>query len=142
MDFEDVVGRLDGTGKFQKWLLWTFLLPAVTVSPFVSMSIIFMISTPEHFCVVPRLDALELNDSQATHLGQLLTSEDQCSFRPPQMLNLTRAATLQDNHGNLSLFVNDSLHMQPCSKFAYDETDYEETASTKVRTLMKKSCSL
>ncbi|KAL3189389.1 hypothetical protein MRX96_002702 [Rhipicephalus microplus] len=76
MEFEDVIEELGGFGKFQKFLLWAFLLPSQILFPFFSMNLIFLLSEPEHECVVPQLDALALNESLTRDIRKLLVSDD------------------------------------------------------------------
>lgn len=133
MEFEDVIEELGGFGKFQKFLLWGFLLPSQILFPFFSMNLIFLLSEPDHQCVVPQLDALGLNESRAQEIRKLLVSEDECAVLPMRDFNSTRLVTageFEATSWNASWFVNDSAPRQPCELFRYDDLHYEETVPT------------
>ncbi|XP_050026067.2 carcinine transporter-like [Dermacentor andersoni] len=133
MEFEDVIEELGGFGKFQKFLLWGFLLPSQILFPFFSMNLIFLLSEPDHQCVVPQLDALGLNESRALEIRKLLVSDDECAVLPMRDFNSTRLATAEGFEAtswNASWFVNDSAPRQPCELFRYDDLHYEETVPT------------
>ncbi|XP_077488176.1 beta-alanine transporter-like [Amblyomma americanum] len=136
MEFEDVIEEVGGFGRFQKLLLWMFLLPSQMLFPFFTMSLIFLLSRPDHRCVVPQLDALDLNASQVGVIRRLVVSEDECSMLPLLDVNSTTQRLL-DAVGdaraswNASLFVNESAQRKPCELFRYDDLDYEETVVTK-----------
>ncbi|XP_070395849.1 steroid transmembrane transporter SLC22A24-like isoform X3 [Dermacentor albipictus] len=134
MEFEDVIEELGGFGKFQKFLLWGFLLPSEILFPFFSMNLIFLLSEPDHQCVVPQLDALGLNESRAQEIRKLLVSDDECAVLPMRDFNSTRLVTavgFEATSWNASWFVNDSAPRQPCQLFRYDDLLYEETVPTK-----------
>lgn len=136
MEFEDVIEELGGFGKFQKFLLWGFLLPSQILFPFFSMNLIFLLSEPDHQCVVPQLDALGLNESRAQEIRKLLVSEDECAVLPMRDFNSTRLVTageFEATSWNASWFVNDSAPRQPCELFRYDDLHYDETVPTKVK---------
>ncbi|XP_077539872.1 organic cation transporter protein-like [Haemaphysalis longicornis] len=134
MEFEDVLEELGGFGKFQKTLLWFFLLPSQFLLPFFSMNLIFLLSEPDHQCVVPELDALGLNASHVEHLRKLVVSEDECSMFPLLPFNTTVPSGGNASDGatwNLSGMVNQSAAKQPCEQFRYDDLYYDETVPTK-----------
>ncbi|XP_070395207.1 carcinine transporter-like [Dermacentor albipictus] len=133
MEFEDVIEELGGFGKFQKFLLWAFLLPSQVLFPFFSMNLIFLLSEPDHQCVVPQLDTLGLNESRAQEIRKLLVSDDECAVQPMRDFNSTRLVTavgFEATSWNASWFVNDSAPRQPCELFRYDDLHYEETVPT------------
>ncbi|KAH9381269.1 hypothetical protein HPB48_003250 [Haemaphysalis longicornis] len=134
MEFEDVLEELGGFGKFQKILLWSFLLPSQFLLPFFSMNLIFLLSEPDHQCVVPELDALGLNTSHVEHFRKLVVSEDECSMFPLLPFNTTVPSGGNASDGatwNLSGMVNQSAAKQPCEQFRYDDLYYDETVPTK-----------
>ncbi|KAH6928479.1 hypothetical protein HPB50_016715 [Hyalomma asiaticum] len=132
MEFEDVIEELGGFGKFQKFLLWAFLLPSQMLFPFFSMNMIFLLSEPDHECVVPQLDALALNESRVQEIRKLLVSDDECAVLPMRHFNSTRFEDdLNATSWNVSWFVNESAARQPCEFFRYDDLHYDETVPTK-----------
>ncbi|XP_075751132.1 carcinine transporter isoform X3 [Rhipicephalus microplus] len=132
MEFEDVIEELGGFGKFQKFLLWAFLLPSQILFPFFSMNLIFLLSEPDHECVVPQLDALGLNDSLSRDVRKLLVSDDECEVLPMRRFNSTLFADdFSATSWNASWYVNESATRQPCELFRYDDLHYEETVPTK-----------
>ncbi|KAL1419106.1 hypothetical protein MTO96_005221 [Rhipicephalus appendiculatus] len=137
MEFEDVIEELGGFGKFQKFLLWAFLLPSQILFPFFSMNLIFLLSEPDHECVVPQLDALGLNESRTQDIRRLLVSDDECQVLPMRLFNSTRFADeFNATLWNASWYVNESATRQPCELFRYDDLHYEETVPTKVLVLL------
>ncbi|XP_077488177.1 organic cation transporter protein-like [Amblyomma americanum] len=136
MEFEDVIEELGGFGRFQKLLLWMFLLPSQMLFPFFSMNLIFLLSEPDHRCVVPQLDALDMNASQVEVIRRLVVSEDECSMLPLWDVNSTTQRlpdAVGDAHApwNASWFVNESAPRRPCELFRYDDLHYDETVPTK-----------
>lgn len=136
MEFEDVIEELGGFGRFQKLLLWLFLLPSQILFPFFSMNLIFLLSEPDHQCVVPQLDALDLNASRVEQIRRLVVSEDECSMLPLWDVNSTthrifEAGRDADASWNVSWFVNESASRKPCELFRYDDLHYDETVPTK-----------
>ncbi|XP_049527708.1 carcinine transporter isoform X3 [Dermacentor silvarum] len=98
------------------------------------MNLIFLLSEPDHQCVVPQLDALGLNESRAQEIRKLLVSEDECAVLPMRHFNSTRLVTageFEATSWNASWFVNDSAPRQPCEFFRYDDLHYDETVPTK-----------
>ncbi|KAK8779788.1 hypothetical protein V5799_018869 [Amblyomma americanum] len=136
MEFEDVIEELGGFGRFQKLLLWMFLFPSQMLFPFFSMNLIFLLSEPDHRCVVPQLDALDLNASQVEVIRRLVVSEDECSMLPLWDVNSTTQRLLEaggerNSSWNASWFVNESAPRRPCELFRYDDLHYDETVPTK-----------
>ncbi|XP_075751133.1 beta-alanine transporter isoform X1 [Rhipicephalus microplus] len=132
MEFEDVIEELGGFGKFQKFLLWGFLLPSEILFSLISMNMIFLLSEPRHECVVPQLDALALNESRVSEIRKLLVSGDECEVSPMRPLNSTRfAGEFAVTPWNASWFVNESATRHPCESFRYDDLYYDETVPTK-----------
>ncbi|CAN7988811.1 unnamed protein product [Ixodes hexagonus] len=127
MEFEDVIDELGGYGKFQKSLMWMFLFPSTALVPFFMMNLIFLLSTPDHTCVVPELDALALNGSQARTLRSLVVSKDECSVLS---LNKSRLDAFPGGLPNVSGLVHQNFEQKPCEEFVYDKTDYDETVPT------------
>ncbi|XP_002436051.4 organic cation transporter 1 [Ixodes scapularis] len=130
MEFEDVLEEVGGYGKFQKYLMWLFLFPSTALFSFFSMNLIFLLSTPDHTCVIPELESLALNGSQAEMLRGLVVSRDECSVLSPWMLNKSRLDLLPGGLLNVSGLLNHGLERQPCEKFVYDKTDFDETVPT------------
>ncbi|KAL3189384.1 hypothetical protein MRX96_002697 [Rhipicephalus microplus] len=68
MEFEDVIDKLGGYGRFQRLLVWVYLAPASLLMPGYFMNQIFMLSVPKHSCVLPDL-AVTFNLTDAPRAG-------------------------------------------------------------------------
>lgn len=133
MEFEDVLEKVGGYGRFQRLLVWGYLAPASLLMPGYFMNQIFMLSVPKHSCVVPDL-ALAFNLSEDTApLRPLLVSDGECSTYALDAINATVARALlkgAPGDGNATRYSLQDLEKVPCTEFAYDTTNYESTAST------------
>ncbi|XP_049529176.1 LOW QUALITY PROTEIN: organic cation transporter protein-like [Dermacentor silvarum] len=135
MEFEDVLEKLGGYGKFQKMLVWGYLAPASILMPGYFMSQIFMLSTPKHTCQLPDFvrASYNLTASEALVLGAALVSEDNCRVFPPTALNSSLVNQILNgpNAANGSSWLATSdIEWEPCERFEYDRTFYDNTAST------------
>ncbi|CAN7940935.1 unnamed protein product [Ixodes pacificus] len=84
-DFEDVIEKIGGFGRFQKTLLWLYLAPVSLLVPGYFVGLIFMLSVPEHSCVLPSaMKTLNLTESKAAHLRYLVITFDTLRMRTKQ----------------------------------------------------------
>lgn len=136
MEFEDVLDKLGGYGKFQKILVWGYLAPASILMPGYFMSQIFMLSTPEHTCLLPDFvrDSYNLTSSEEHTLRTALVSEDNCRVFRLHAINSSLVRQILDDADGLrnrsSWLSPGGLEWQPCEQFSYDNTFYDATAST------------
>ncbi|XP_077488180.1 organic cation transporter protein-like [Amblyomma americanum] len=139
MEFEDVIDKLGGYGRFQRLLVWAYLAPASVLMPGYFMNQIFMLSVPKHSCVLPDLAAtFNLSEiRQPEILRQFLVTDDECSTYALDSMNaslvngLLSAADFANMRSNVSrLFEIHGVEKVACTEFAYDDTHYESTAST------------
>ncbi|CAN7988812.1 unnamed protein product [Ixodes hexagonus] len=133
MDFEDVLERLGGYGKFQKMLVWIYLAPASILMPGYFMSQIFMLSAPQHTCQLPGLtDVFNLTQQDAQALRRGLVSEDNCKVFPSSAVDssLVRRFLEYGRNDSGAWFESQGLQRVPCTEFTYDTTFYDSTAST------------
>ena len=61
LKFGYILNRVGDDGRHQKWLLYGFLLPLAFYIPFGSSSLVLMLSTPEHHCMVPAREQLNVS---------------------------------------------------------------------------------
>lgn len=133
-EFEDVIESIGGFGRFQKTLLWLYLAPVSLLVPGYFFGLIFMLSVPEHSCVLPSaMKTLNLTESKAAHLRDLVVSSDNCYLS----LSAFNASFIQDylRHAEDENQTTPALpdkRRVPCTQFTYDDTDYASTAGTKV----------
>ncbi|KAH7936492.1 hypothetical protein HPB49_000111 [Dermacentor silvarum] len=121
MEFEDVLEKLGGYGKFQKMLVWGYLAPASILMPGYFMSQIFMLSTPKHTCQLPDFvrASYNLTASEALVLGAALVSEDNCRVFPPTALNSSLVNQILNgpNAANGSSWLATSdIEWEPCER--------------------------
>ncbi|CAN7988813.1 unnamed protein product [Ixodes hexagonus] len=133
MEFEDVIEKVGGYGKFQKILVWVYLAPASLLMPGYFMNQIFMLSVPQHTCVLPDLgEVFNLTGGDPQLLRDLLVSKDNCEVYPLSAFNDTVVQRYLDHAGNQNWtrIEEPGLKRIPCTDFTYDKTHYESTAST------------
>ncbi|XP_042147434.1 beta-alanine transporter-like [Ixodes scapularis] len=132
-EFEDVIESIGGFGRFQKTLLWLYLAPVYLLVPGYFFGLIFMLSVPEHSCVLPSaMKTLNLTESKAAYLRDLVVSSDNCYLS----LSAFNASFIQDylrkaeDENQTTPALRDKRRV-PCTQFTYDDTDYASTAGTK-----------
>lgn len=139
MEFEDVIDKLGGYGRFQRLLVWAYLAPASLLMPGYFMNQIFMLSVPKHSCVLPDLAlAFNLTDTpEPGILRKFLVTDDDCSTYALDSINeslargLLSAASASDAGANVTrLLEHNGVEKMACTEFVYDDTNYESTAST------------
>lgn len=126
MEFEDLLEDIGDFGKYQKRLIWYFLVPSAALLPWFSMNILFMVFTPDHWCNIPELATSNLS----IHMQRRLVAPEDNSSCFRYDFNYTEA--LLSDRWQLK---NDTL-LVPCDRgWKYDNTYFDETAATKVRWL-------
>ncbi|KAK9888733.1 hypothetical protein WA026_000959 [Henosepilachna vigintioctopunctata] len=61
IDLDDVLPKIGEFGKYQKLMLWLVCLPACFPCGFCAFNQLFMINSPPHWCWVPELGNLTVN---------------------------------------------------------------------------------
>jgi hypothetical protein len=51
-EFDDILDIVGSQGKYQKFLLYGFILPFSALMPFFTLNTIFLLSEPDHWCHV------------------------------------------------------------------------------------------
>lgn len=131
MNFESILNEVGSFGRFQKMLLFLFLVPVELVLPWFTMSTFFLLSTPDHWCNVPQLANLtktkQLELVSPTVIKQGLTSPDSC-----QMYDLDYSSMVNATF-NIEQFHSFNVTMKLCQEgWTYDKTYYDATAVTEV----------
>lgn len=62
MDLDDILPQVGEFGKYQKLMLWLVCLPACFPCGFCAFNQLFMTDIPEHWCYVPELQNLTVED--------------------------------------------------------------------------------
>ncbi|GIY18319.1 solute carrier family 22 member 7 [Caerostris darwini] len=120
MEFEDVLMEVGDYGKYQRNLIMIFLVPAASLLPWFSMNVLFMVSVPDHWCSVPELSAFNLTLEQQRSL--ISPPNEHC-----KRYNISYMDILDIDNTTVS-----NASMTPCDQgWQYDETYWDETASTK-----------
>lgn len=135
MDFEDVIAKIGGYGRFQKILVWCYLVPASMMIPGYVVNQIFMLSVPKHSCSVPDMaETFNLTGSDSALLQRALVSKDNCRMYPIQALNssVVRRVLEDISSENFTQVPLEGLQRVACTRFTYDKTNYDSTAATKV----------
>lgn len=123
MEFEDILEDIGGFGLYQKILFVVFMPPAFLVIPWFAMSLIFLTSTPDHWCYVPEISNSNLSISLQKQLIRP-PSDTSCS-----MYDVNYSSVLDS--GNWT--VNPEWPTKPCEHgWVYDKVDYDATAVTRV----------
>lgn len=133
MEFEDVLEEIGGYGKFQKLLVWVYLVPASILMPGYFMSQIFMLSAPAHFCTLPDVvNEYNLTGVESVKLREALVSRDNCEMFPlwERNASVVERFLRSSDDFNLTWFQDPEPKRVACTKFTYDNSHYESTAST------------
>lgn len=123
MEFEDILEKVGGYGKFQRNLTLFFLIPVACVVPWFWMNLIFIVSVPPHWCNVPEVAFSNLTVPQQRMLISP-PGDSSCS-----MYNVSYSEYLIDE--NLVIPENSST-MSCDNGWQYDKENYDSTAATKV----------
>ncbi|KAG8176993.1 hypothetical protein JTE90_005735 [Oedothorax gibbosus] len=122
MEFEDILEKVGGYGKFQKKLTVFFLIPVACVIPWFWMNLIFIVSVPPHWCYVPEVAFSNLSISQQR---LIVSPPDDASC---SMYNISYADYVIDE----SFVIPENVTTIPCAKgWQYDKENYDSTAATK-----------
>nr|XP_042896300.1 beta-alanine transporter [Parasteatoda tepidariorum] len=122
MEFEDIIKDIGGYGKYQNNMVLLFVAPVTVVLPMIMLSSLFIVSIPDHWCDVPKLEDFAFNTSEQR---SLFSPDDDPSCRMYD-LNFENIS----DFNNLDIIKNASTI--PCTYgWIYDKSNYESTAATK-----------
>lgn len=130
MDFEDVLKQVGDYGKFQKILVILFLIPTSAIN--YMYDYMFMLATPDHWCFVPELSNMSLQEQQQfirpDTIIQGLPAKDNCLMFDVNYTSVAQTFELPYNDTNL-------IPTKSCTNgWVYDKSVFLETATTKVFT--------
>ncbi|XP_015792307.1 organic cation transporter 1 [Tetranychus urticae] len=110
MEFEDILVKVGEYGRYQQFFVYFFLVPAAFITPWLSMTTIFMVSSPNHVCT-HYVDSRNYTDIQLDSLfaSSNFTDNDKC------FTSVNTSATSLTNK---------------CDKWIFDKTNYHETFVT------------
>ncbi|KFM62071.1 Organic cation transporter 1, partial [Stegodyphus mimosarum] len=69
MDFESILEEVGDFGKYQKSLLFKFMVPTTLASAFYVLNVIFMVASPDHWCYVPELSSLNFTEDEVRKIS-------------------------------------------------------------------------
>ncbi|KAG8183928.1 hypothetical protein JTE90_029032 [Oedothorax gibbosus] len=120
MDFEDILLDVGDYGKFQKRMLYFFLIPAAIFIPWFCMDFLFMTMTPDHWCYVPEVAASNLTiEQQRSIIGP-----------PGDMCNMYNIS-FSDIDFSQNFTVPNGTVTVPCNMgWQYDKSSFESTVSS------------
>ena len=125
MEFEDILKQVGSFGKFQKFLIYLFLIPVSALN--VLYDRIFMWTTPDHWCRVPQLTNLstELQKFLVSPktVEQGLTSHDKCRMNDIDYDSITNSTITM---------LNDTMTKKCQNGWNFDHSVFTETAVTEV----------
>ncbi|KFM65312.1 Organic cation transporter 1, partial [Stegodyphus mimosarum] len=121
MEFENILEKIGGNGRYQTHLVILFLIPITMLLPIINMNVIFMASVPDHWCYEPEVATFVLTFAQQKAL-----------ISPP---NNSECYMYDANYTNIFTLVNFTIQtnstLKHCDKgWQYDKTDYEYTVAT------------
>ncbi|XP_015914844.2 organic cation transporter 1-like [Parasteatoda tepidariorum] len=114
-DFDDILKEIGDFGSYQKKLVAFFLIPLGIVIPWITMNILFMVFTPNHWC---SMTDNNFNDSHHQSIDSRNASNCYIKY-----LNDTEALMPDE-------VLKSTLNV-PCKTWHYENVYFEETASSK-----------
>ncbi|CAG2174633.1 unnamed protein product [Oppiella nova] len=132
MDFEDILQEVGDFGFYQKRLVVLYLIAAGALLPFFCMTTLFMISSPNHWCKVWQLSNYSFEQQiqliSPAEIVNGVPKYDSCNMYDIDYNYLAKV-------GNISIYKWDKnltdFPVKPCHDgWAFDNTNYEETAVT------------
>lgn len=107
MEFEDILTKVGEDGLFQTLYTFLFLVPVAIITPWLTMTTIFLVSTPKHLCSGSDLVA---------------------NFTRVQIRSLLSNGSFTHDQ---KCFLNETGPTK-CSEWIFDDSNYRETFVTKV----------
>jgi hypothetical protein len=143
MDFEEILSKVGEFGSYQRRLFLVILLPYSLLSAWFHILPYFMISVPDHWCHVPRLQHLP-NDVQfklirpleLNSAGQLKPSRCQMFDLDYERLLPATSASLNASEAVALLSSRATNKTRSCfDGWQYDRSEFDETLVTHVKAL-------
>jgi len=148
-DFDDLIERLGGFGKYQKRLLYLLLGPLFFIMPFPLMHQVFVLHVPEHSCSLPAemdMEALGFNNlstyqevmlpKELNAYYQMTTSAcNYLQFSPQKIEEVRSKSGELENYSaeELQSFVanfQEGVNKTACTAWEYDTSEFYDTAVT------------
>ncbi|XP_071533086.1 LOW QUALITY PROTEIN: organic cation transporter 1-like [Panulirus ornatus] len=131
--FERVLAAVGTEGRYQKLLLYGFMLPLSFYSPFGASSLLLMMSTPGHTCHVPGRPwrNLSLHEWQNMTLPWESGADGRRHLSECRMYNVRYSGGQQGGGDFDGHFVIDNTTIMGCQYgWDYDRTNWQETSVT------------
>uniref|UniRef100_A0A0P4WHF6 Major facilitator superfamily (MFS) profile domain-containing protein n=1 Tax=Scylla olivacea TaxID=85551 RepID=A0A0P4WHF6_SCYOL len=127
--FEKVLEEVGDSGRYQRLLYWLYVVPINFLIPWVPLAVIFMTSTPDHWCHVPgRPDHVPLEEWKALTIPR----EKDGAYSSCQQYNVTAGDVLPllQEPSSPELMIA-TFGVTECRRlWEYDRTYYDSTLST------------
>ncbi|XP_045126334.1 solute carrier family 22 member 7-like isoform X4 [Portunus trituberculatus] len=127
--FEKVLEEVGDSGQYQRLLYWLYVVPINFLIPWVPLAVIFMTSTPDHWCHVPgRPNQVSLEEWKFLTIPR----EKDGAYSSCKQYNVTSDDVLPLLQEPPSPeLMNATFGITECQRFwEYDRTDYDSTLST------------
>ena len=120
MEFEDILKQVGEYGRYQKRLVYFFLIPTTTIFSILCMNTFFMLSEPDHSCFVPQLVNVSFEHQQ------LLSSPRQQSQSLTTNTSLDGQQQGDEKSDKVLSTTRDKIRYDSCHYF---DIDYESEVS-------------
>ncbi|OWR52533.1 carcinine transporter [Danaus plexippus] len=125
IDLDDVLPKIGEFGIYQKFLLWFVCLPACLPCGFCAFNQLFMTDTPDHWCRVPELSNMTLENRKMLSIPRKVDGDNNTVFE-----NCVRYSvnwkTILSNGGTIK--VNESWPVEPClDGYEYDTSEVQSS---------------
>lgn len=133
MEFEDILKAVGEYGRYQKKLVYFYIIPTTTVFAIYCMNTFFMLSIPDAWCTVPELAHLSPALQQALSrplLNGSLDLLDSCSHYSLNYSQVLHRYEHSWNQDNFSLSAEEKkASTSSCSNgWTFDKSNFDETA--------------
>lgn len=144
MEFEDILKSVGDYGRYQRRLLFLFLIPTTIIFSIYCMNTFFMLSEPDHWCYVQELSNLPSNFQQKLSRPTISSTDsdkfDSCHYydidyeNELKRFNLYLLSKNKNNSTQEYILSNNvtSLPRKKCTKWIYDKTNYDYNAVTEL----------
>lgn len=147
MEFEDILRSVGDYGRYQRRLLFFFLIPTTIIFSIFCMNTFFMLSEPDHWCYVQEISNLSFNLQHLLSRPPISSSDsgklDSCHYYnldyEKEVTRLNEYIQIHNtSQGYIPHGINGSLETKTCSKWTYDQTDYDYNAVTELNLVCDK----
>lgn len=135
IDFDAVLDHLGAEGRYQTVLYYLLCIPATVPAAFLAFNQVFLSATPAHWCRVPQLSNLTLEQRKAVAIPLENGKYSECSMYAVDFSQLLPEALLAGEWpSNETLPADPKWPVIPCSRgWEYDTSQYDATLVTEVR---------